>query len=306
MHARIKGGDCPSLLTFTEMSGLFELPKLAQSEVLPLPSDSGALANRINQATRSSHSKINNLINLKIIFALRDYRIYRQGIQSFYHVFSTFEECWKREMEKDTDIGRILKEVWTPAMARTDPLTSDLMFYYSNDKSKFVTPVMPEQVAFAEHIRKVTSDKPYLLLAYGHVMYLALFAGGRILRSSIMKSSGLFPQMDGLTTEEVATKGTNLFRFQVDDEDNLRASFKTKFELQTRNNLTEQEKKDIIGESQEIFRRNTACISEIEKKNRKAMMEKYGYKALRAAKIFLIALLCFVAFYFLRRTAILF
>lgn len=295
---------------------VFELPKLAQSEILPLPNDTGALANRINDATRSYHNQINSLINLKIVFALRDYRIYRQGIQSFYHVFRTFEECWKLEMEKaatdekkpsdgetTADIYHILSEVWTPAIARTEPLERDLDFYYANDRSKYQTPVMSEQVAFVEHIRKITAEKPHLLLAYGHVMYLALFAGGRILRSNIMKSTGLFPQIDGLTTEEVATKGTNLFRFQVDDEDNLRASFKTKFELQTRNNLTEQEKREIMEEAQEIFRRNIACISEIEKHNRQLVLRKYSYKAFKGAKILLLALVAFMVFFFLKRVA---
>lgn len=73
-------------------------------------------------------------------------------------------------------------------------------------------------------------------------MYLALFAGGKVLRSSLAKATGLFPQVDGQTTEQVSLYGTNLFQFDVEDDQVLRQSYKREYELATRNALTEQEK----------------------------------------------------------------
>jgi heme oxygenase len=284
------------------------MAKLSQQEITPAPNDVGALANRINKATHSIHNKINNLISMKMVFALRDPRIYRQGIQSFYHVFKTYEECWQEEMNKiikkgapEARIQSILREVWTPALTRTEPLRKDLNFYYNNDASKFEEPIMKEQIEFVQHIRNQIREKPYLALAYGHTMYLALFAGGRILRSNVMRAAGLFPQVEGLSAEEVALRGTNLFQFQVEDEDALRMGFKSRFELATRNDLTEQEKQDIIAESQEIFRRNILCVSEIAEKNKTALLQKFGYRALQTLKFVFIALLVFVVFYQLRR-----
>lgn len=272
------------------------MPKLSQDDILPLPTDVGALANRINKATRGSHSKINNLINLKIVFALRDARIYRQGIQAFYHVFKTYEEVWQIEMQRKdesgnyTRIAQILQQTWNPAITRTAPLTADLMFYYGTEE-KFRDPVMPEQRAFVEHIREVCHAQPHLLLAYGHVMYLALFAGGRILRSNVARAVGLFPKVPGQTQDEVAAKGTNLFRFEVEDEEALRLEYKRNYELATRNELTEEEKQDIIAESLDIFKRNTDCVSEISAKNTAALAGKFGYKAFQAGyKVFLVTL----------------
>lgn len=277
-------------------------PHLTQQEIVPAPGDVGALANRINKATHAIHNQINNLISIKIVFALRDPRIYRQGIQSFYHVFRTFEECWAEAMEGDDHIAHILKEVWTPAMVRTGPLEKDLLFYYDGAREKFETPIMGKQIEFVEHIRKSIKEKPHLALAYGHTMYLALFAGGRILRSSIMKSAGLFPQVEGLTTEEVALRGTNLFRFEeIEDEDQLRMDFKSRYELATRSALTEQEKREIIDESMEIFQRNIECVKEIALKNSTIMTQKIGYKIYQTGKIVVIALLLFLVFFQLRR-----
>lgn len=289
--------------------------KFSQQEIIPAPSDVGALANRINKATHGIHNQINNLISMKMVYALRDPRIYRQGIQSFYHVFRTFEECWQEEMAKESGsdlekeamamdenrIRDILRQVWTPALTRTEPLTSDLMFYYHDDPSKFEIPIMPEQIEFVNHIRNQIRAKPHLILAYAHTMYLALFAGGRILRSNVMKAAGLFPQVKGLTTEEVALRGTNLFQFEVEDEETLRMDFKSRYELATRNDLTEEEKVEIIAESQEIFRRNILCVAEIAEKNKQVMMQKFGFKVIEYGKILLTVLVAFFVFYQLRR-----
>lgn len=53
------------------------------------------------------------------------------------------------------------------------------MFYYDDNREKFETNDVGA-IDFVNHIVKSSNDKPYLLLAYLHVMYLALFAGGRI------------------------------------------------------------------------------------------------------------------------------
>ncbi len=109
-------------------------------------------------------------------------------------------------------------------------------------------------------------------------MYLALFAGGKVLRSSLAKATGLFPQVDGQTTEEVSLYGTNLFQFDVEDDQVLRQSYKREYELATRNALTEQEKLDIIEEAKEIYKRNAEMIRGIERHNREKITGKLSYK----------------------------
>lgn len=303
--------------------------KFAQQDVIPAPNDVAALANRINKATHAIHNQINNLISLKMVFALRDPKIYRQGILSFYFVFKTFEELWLKELEKpiidldtlekssytpeqiakiedDNRIREILKEVWTPALARTYRLQKDLAFYYNMESpeafaAKFQEPIMKQQIDFVEHIRTVIPANPILILAYAHTLYLALFAGGRIMRSSIAKSTSLFPIVPGQTHEEVALKGTNLFNFDVEDEEALRVDFKRRYELATRSNLSEEEKLAIIAESEEIFKRNIAAVDEVAKKNQKAIISKFGYKASKFGIVAVLVLLIFLVFYQVRR-----
>ncbi|CUM63353.1 uncharacterized protein PRCAT00000926001 [Priceomyces carsonii] len=275
--------------------------KLSQHEILPAKTDVGALANRINANTKECHDKVNKQMALKLAIALRDPKIYRQGVQSFYHVFSTIERCLNDQVNANNEWSLILKQIWKPEVARTEKCETDLLFYYDDDRKKFMNPVMPEQIKFVNHIETVTKEKPYLLLAYMHVMYLALFAGGKVLRSSVSKATGLFPHKDGLKHEDVIKLGANMFIFDVADESLLRMIYKRDYELLTRNNLTEAQKLDIIEESKYIFAQNSRCISEIEKHNLVKITKKWSYIIATRGYYIAIFSLILALLYFVRR-----
>lgn len=275
--------------------------KLNQHEIIPLASDVGALGNRINKDTRQLHNKIDKMMTLKLALALRDPKIYRQGLQSFYHVFATIERCLYKQFEADNEWSDILKKIWKPEIARSKKAEQDLLFYYDDDKSKFEHPIMSEQIKFSKHIEQVTDEKPYLLLAYMHVMYLALFAGGRIMRSSISKALGLFPQKDGLKHEEIVKMGANFFTFDVADENLLRIIYKRDYEILTRSNLTEDQKLEIIAESQYIFQQNGNCVSELERHNMVRLSKKWSYIAVTKGYYVLIFLSILAVLYYTKR-----
>lgn len=281
----------------------YKQTKIPQAEILPQPTDIGALGNRINHNTRQEHNAIDRQMTIKFALALRDARIYRQGIQAFYHVFKTVEQLIDEELAREprTKTGEVLAQFWRPEFARTGPMQKDLLFFYNNDPSKFETPIRDEQIAFAKHIRDAYAQKPHILLAYCHVMYLALFAGGRIMRSAVTKATGIFPQVDGKTTEEVSKLGTHFFKFNVEDEEVLRLEYKKAYELATRNALTEEEKIDIIEEAKEIFRRNGIVVSEIELHNRKKLTSKLSYKVLNYGYYVVLILAIFASFSIARR-----
>lgn len=276
--------------------------KLSQHEIIPQPTDVGALANRINIETRSLHNKIDKMVTLKFALALRDYKIFRQGLQSFYHVFATVEDRLLEVFADEKNEWReLLQGVWKQEMARKGRGQQDLLFYYDDRKEKFIKPIMPEQIAFVEHIRRVTNEKPHLLLAYLHTMYLALFAGGRVMRLSITKATRLFPQKDGLLHEQIVALGTNFFRFDVPDETTFRHLYKRDYELLTRNALTEQQKVEIIEESKYIFEQNSRCIAELERHNMARLRNKWLYYLFTRGYYVLIAVVLLVLFVMVRR-----
>ncbi|ODQ81494.1 hypothetical protein BABINDRAFT_179216 [Babjeviella inositovora NRRL Y-12698] len=281
------------------------MSKLSQQEIIPLPTDLGALGNRINHGTREAHNKIDKMMMIMFGLAIRDAKIYRQGLQSFYHVFDTVEKCLDRQIKdgkpEHTEYTTMLSKIYKPEIRRTEKLRQDLLFYYNGHEEKFADPVMPEQIKFAQHIQQVSAEKPYLLLAYLHVMYLALFAGGRIMRSKLTQASGLFPQVDGKTTAEVSKLGTNFFTFDVEDENVFRVLYKRDYELLTRNSLTEEQKLEIIAESQYIFEQNGKCVKEIEARNLLKLKSKMAYKAAFYGYYVLILLAVAFVAYFSRR-----
>lgn len=274
--------------------------KLSLQEIIPHKTDVGALANRINLETRAQHNKIDKWVTLRFALALRDYRIYRQGLQSFYHVFATIEKNLYEQLNSEGQWSEILSKIWKPEMARRERAEQDLLFYYDDDKSKFITPIMPAQIDFVNHINEVVQEKPYLLIAYMHVMYLALFAGGRVMRSSLGRATGLFPQKDGLKHADVVKMGTNLFHFEVSDEETFRLLYKRDYELLTRNELTEEQKREIIEESKYIFEQNSKCMSELEKHNLARIQKKSVYIFARASYYLALALLL-VAFIYMMK-----
>jgi heme oxygenase len=285
------------------MAHLHKPTKIPQQEILPLATDIGALGNRINFNTRTEHNTINRTITLKFAVAIRDARIYRQGIQAFYHVFRTVEELINKELQQVplSKTGEILKQVWRPAMARTAALERDLLFFYGNDPSKFEKPIRSEQIDFVQHIYDAYKEKPHVLLAYCHVMYLALFAGGKIMLSSLSKATGVFPQVEGKSTAEVSEFGTNLFRFDVDDDEVFRLEYKKGYELATRNSLTEDEKLDIITEAKDIYKRNVMVVQQIERHNRAKITGKLTYKLFNYGYYVVVAFLILFAAWALRR-----
>ncbi|GME77277.1 unnamed protein product [Ambrosiozyma monospora] len=134
-----------------------------------------------------------------------------------------------------------------------------------------------------------------------HVMYLALFAGGRIMSSQVTKSLRLFPQVKDLTFEEVAAQGSNFYKFDVEDMEILRVLYKRDYELQTRNFLTEQEKEEVIEESKYIFKMNGVCVSELEQHNLHVIKSKMSYQVITKGYYVVLVLLALAALYLTKR-----
>lgn len=275
-----------------------------QHEIIPAKSDVGALANRINSETRSLHNQIDKMVTLKFALAVRDPKIYRQGIQMFYHIFSAIEDCLERELNANNKYTEMFKSIYKPEMLRREKLYKDLMFFYDGHSEKFEKPILTKQIEFSDYIRKSTAEHPYLLLAYMHVLYLALFAGGRIMSSQVAKSLRLFPQVEGKSYDEIVSQGTNFYKFDVDDMEVLRVLYKRDYELQTRNFLTEEEKEAIINESKFIFKETGEGIKEIEDHNLQRIKGSLVYHVFTKGYYVLIAILLFVICYISKKVVL--
>ncbi|KAH3902652.1 Hmx1p SCDLUD_000234 [Saccharomycodes ludwigii] len=279
--------------------------------IIPSPTDTGALANRINFNTREQHNKIDKTMSLKFAMAMKHGFIYRQGLLAFYFVFKAIEEEIQRLMSDNSSnnlTGEILRGFWMDEFYRTGNLYNDLCFFYSKEFptkqtfDKFLkeqsSQLPSKQQDFIDYIHEMTLLKPWVILAYCHVEYLALFAGGRVMRSTLYKNSGLFPSIGHLSKEEISKKGTKFFTFSEDGvvaENKLRMEYRKNFEIQTRNKLSEQQKLDIIEVAGKIFDWNASIVNELGQINRDELMNKFSFRLitfifeeLKASKFFTI------------------
>ncbi|SCU81425.1 LAME_0B07030g1_1 [Lachancea meyersii CBS 8951] len=264
------------------------------TNTIPAPTDVGALANRINFHTRDQHNKIDGQMSVKFAFAMKHGFIYRQGILAFFYIFQAIEQEIDRILaqahtEEEVQTRNILKQFWVDDFRRSDKILQDLELLYAKECPsrtqllEFVQHnVLPaEQQGFVDYVHQGIQTSPTTVLAYCHVLYLALFAGGRVMRSTVYRSTGLFPRFPDLKPDEVVRRGTNFFTFSSEGvlaENKLRKDYKRGYELATRQGLTEDQKLQIIDVSNAIFEWNTRVISELGEINRKDLMGKLSFK----------------------------
>ncbi|KAF8430299.1 hypothetical protein EV426DRAFT_580865 [Tirmania nivea] len=201
------------------------------------------------------------------------------GILSFFYIYKTFEEEWSLFLTSPPPTIpprklHILRTLHTPLLLRTEPLLRDLSFYFSlptphSALDKFSIPTTPARIAYANHIREAIKKEPLVIIAYAHNMYLALFAGGKIIKSKMLSQVGFFPQMEGMTSEECQKLGMNLFMWEVEQgkEEVVRGGFKRRL-ASVEGKIEEEEKKAIIAESREIFIQNGKLIEELDRLTR--------------------------------------
>lgn len=161
-----------------------------------------------------------------------DHRLYREGILSFAIIYKAFEGAWvaaiKPSAPTSPRIKSALQGLYSTPLLRTPQLIKDLDYFFGSIPYLLDEPRTFQRSRYAAHIRRAISEKPHLVIAYAYNYYMALFAGGRVLKNHISRAQGFFPERGQMTVEECRLAGTNLFSFEIEKgkEEMLRAGFK--------------------------------------------------------------------------------
>jgi len=120
----------------------------------------------------------------------------------------------------------------------------------------------PNLRSFLHHISTSTFQKPYLLIAYTHLLYLALFSGGRYLRSQLRAANtqswrlGPAPDLD-------SDAPLQFWCFDGDEDgEDLKAEFKARVKG-LEGQLTAEERREVVQEGVEVMRRLVEVVEEI-------------------------------------------
>lgn len=278
-----------------------------------------SLAESINVATRSAHTKLNKLVISRLRLALPpeadDASQYVSGLLHVAPIYMTFESLWKASLQSSgpqeaRKSSRDSGIVWDPEGPRSDdrhqptiidPRIQSLLtgLYFEplqrsralqddiisltlwskrtlaerlNDASE--SPVLSDFIA---HTQKTVQDSPHTLLAYAWVLYMALFSGGRFIRSSLENiypafwvpaaaTGGRRPTTpDTLASPDAAAaQPLSFFRFDTSmDGEDLKAAFKARL-LELEGMLTASERDDVVREAGCIFEHMIRLVGELD------------------------------------------
>lgn len=303
-----------------------------------------SLADALKTTTRPIHKRLNRLIMCRMPMTLpprtSDPSIYATGLLHMAPIYITFEALWKniltppgdrsdrpRGQDKDTHagpvpmddfnkpaitlkLGLVLSKLFMPGLRRTAALRRDLERLTGWSATELDAELRRVATAggalhdFTTHIRKTLEQRPHVLVSYAYTFYMALFAGGQIIRSSLESQDASFwdktpvsPAQPGMISGQQDASGGDLtrgpipgkasdeaapatalgsargsnstwpvdfFRFETPTEG---GNLKDEFKGRLRDSeslLTEKEKMEIIQEATVIFEQMLSVVGQLD------------------------------------------
>lgn len=267
-----------------------------------------SLPSRIHSATRDYHTVLNRLITARLPLCLPPCTdspfLYLFGLRRFARLYFAFEDALDSLAREDgresknkelpdasveitpqtrPDLKAALRSLQLPQLARNKRLRNDISFLqYSLSAGKPHMGILKDEgeqaQAFAAHIRQTASDKPHALLAYTWVMYMALFNGGRWMRSQFLNAGELFwtghhlSDYKNMKGSAFASHTQRLsfwsFDDRVKDGEDIKEDFRARF-LTISELLTKEERDEVVQEAVVIFQRLTLMVEELDSDGKK-------------------------------------
>lgn len=264
---------------------------VAASQEMPLEAKEGMaypeLAQRISKACGALHQSLNIRIMSSLPLALppkaKDTRLFAAGLASFGMIYLTFEEMWQEvtstrqsKSAHERQIIDFLDSLRPRGLERSPRLRQDLRYLRSADDDDIFSRLQtegPAEKAFRRHIQTSAELKPHTLYAYAWCMYMAVFAGGRYVREDLADAGEKFWRKHGYSKNpgEEANKpadmdrlGYSFLSFDADDDGlEIERIFRHNL-LEAEDLLDEDEKKDVVTESQAIFNLTIDLVAELQ------------------------------------------
>ncbi|KAG3025640.1 hypothetical protein JG687_00013895 [Phytophthora cactorum] len=205
-----------------------------------------SLTGQMRAATREIHNVSDNLVNLKLVVALTDKQLYGRALMLFYYVYAQLEAAIRDH--KDHEAFRGLYEILNE-IARADGIAKDLRFYLGEDWDTKYQPTQAVQ-DYIKHLQELGEKDPILVLPYCYHMYMAMLAGGTMIKKLVKRS---FAPPEG--------EGLNCFAFDVKSNKVLRDTIKEKIDAVPHD---EETKKLILAESMACFKMNNQVVRSLD------------------------------------------
>ncbi|KAL8853912.1 MAG: hypothetical protein Q9221_001219 [Calogaya cf. arnoldii] len=228
-----------------------------------------SIGDEINAATRSYHTTLNQLILQFLPFSLPPHtsnnHLYALGISHFLPIYSAFESSLRTHISSKTSPSRLngtLEALRLPRLERAEALERDVEILLP-PLHRVPSPTHhPRLETFKGHINTSLDSKPHLLFAYTWIFYMALFSGGRYIRSKL-RTGLTAPNTSKSQRHLDKLAGLGFWSFPGDaDGEDLKTDYKACV-ASLSSELTEEEREDIVAESLHIMISLTEIVNEV-------------------------------------------
>ena len=179
---------------------------------------------------------------------MSDSGVWAEGLLVFYDVFAYLESALDRlgdSLVGDLDVA---------GMRRQAAFEADLTHYLGADWKAHHVP-RPAVQRYVDHLRRLESDEPHLLMAYIYHLYMGLLSGGQVLRGKRQLIGRLFGGGGDGPGNAVTDYGTFKIR-----------QLKSRL-AEAMNSAAEQlddvTRRQLIDESREVFVRNNEIVATV-------------------------------------------
>lgn len=219
---------------------------------------------RLRMATKQVHDKSDRLVNLKLTLALTSRQLYGEALGLFAPVYEFLESALhddKRHVALKP-LSDLLQDV-----RRAPKFHSDMQFYLgeefsSPDKSSKKS---KELDSYLQHLKALEREDPLLLVPYIYHMYMALLAGGVVIKRMVQTT---------LRLDKSSTKGVECLSFSDIDTRALKKQLKQY--LNETIELTPLQEERFLEESKQLFELNNRLVGTLpDSSSYQAIMKRY-------------------------------
>ncbi|KAL9037076.1 MAG: hypothetical protein Q9214_005856 [Letrouitia sp. 1 TL-2023] len=229
-----------------------------------------SIGDDINTATRSHHTTLNQSILHLLPLALPPHtsspHLYALGISNFLPIYSAFESSFRSQLSlsfTSPQTSFLLHVLHIPALERAAALQHDLHTLLPSQGPTLTTSPAPELESFIARMQDSLSEKPHLLVSYTWIFYMALFSGGRYIRSKLRAAYSSPLSLQTSQGEADKNHGLSFWNFPGEqDGEDLKLDFKRRM-LEVSTSLTPEQREDIVAEGVWIMKHLTAVVLEV-------------------------------------------
>jgi heme oxygenase len=250
---------------------------------------------QINTVTRKHHIELNRLIIDRLPLALPPIankpKVYALGLAAFAHIYLAFEQAFD-DLERSQDdsvatngeeeaghqrkLKAWLANLRPPGLKRSSRIKRDLQYLPQLDRSNF----SGLDGEIQSDIRDLAAAKPHILVAYTWVMYMAIFSGGRWIRSQLAGAQPEFWTSHTNAGPALAEKtplgmpGFSFLSFDGDEDgEDIKVEYKRRL-AEGEEIVSTQEREEIMDAAQELFERCISIVHKLDEEVRKQELMK--------------------------------